>query len=80
MTTQLYLTQILTVLCLLQDGSKEESASSVNASSVKITDITQDGDTFIFAITSQTVRTRLHSKKKGVERNERDSNFFMSIF
>ncbi|KAI4892766.1 hypothetical protein NFI96_032339 [Prochilodus magdalenae] len=34
-------------------GSNEESALSVNVSTIKITDITQDGDTLTFAITSQ---------------------------
>ncbi|XP_072540589.1 sorting nexin-5 [Salminus brasiliensis] len=34
-------------------GSNEESAPSVNASSIRITDITQDADTLTFAITSQ---------------------------
>ncbi|KAL7891443.1 hypothetical protein AOLI_G00009190 [Acnodon oligacanthus] len=34
-------------------GSNEDSAPSVNASSIKITDVTQDGDTLTFAITSQ---------------------------
>uniref|UniRef100_A0A8B9KYV2 Si:dkey-28n18.9 n=1 Tax=Astyanax mexicanus TaxID=7994 RepID=A0A8B9KYV2_ASTMX len=34
-------------------GSNEESAPSVSANSIKITDITQDGETLTFAITSQ---------------------------
>ncbi|XP_062853083.1 sorting nexin-5 [Trichomycterus rosablanca] len=37
----------------MMDGSTKESTPSVNASSIKITDITQDEDKFIFAITSQ---------------------------
>ncbi|XP_076870673.1 sorting nexin-5 [Brachyhypopomus gauderio] len=35
------------------DGSNEESALNVNASSIKISDVSQDGDTLTFAITSQ---------------------------
>ncbi|KAG7326178.1 hypothetical protein KOW79_009579 [Hemibagrus wyckioides] len=35
------------------DGSNDKSASSVNANSIKITDVTQDGDMLTFAIASQ---------------------------
>lgn len=35
------------------EGSSDRSAPSVNANSIKITDVTQDGDMLTFAITSQ---------------------------
>ncbi|KAM9482863.1 sorting nexin-6 [Clarias gariepinus] len=37
----------------MMDGSKDQSALSINANSIKITDVTQDGDTLTFAVTSQ---------------------------
>ncbi|KAK3575597.1 hypothetical protein QTP86_031143, partial [Hemibagrus guttatus] len=38
---------------MFKDRSNDTSALSVNANSIKITDVTQDGDTLTFAITSQ---------------------------
>ncbi|GAA6086243.1 uncharacterized protein si:dkey-28n18.9 isoform X2 [Tachysurus ichikawai] len=38
---------------MFKEGSNDQSALSVNANSIKVTDVTQDGDTLTFAITSQ---------------------------
>ncbi|XP_026801305.3 sorting nexin-5 [Pangasianodon hypophthalmus] len=43
----------------MMDGSNDQTAPNVNANSIKITDVTQDGDTLTFAITSQ----KLNSSK-----------------
>lgn len=46
----------------VQEDSNEEAALSVSASSIRITDVTEDGDVLTFAITSQKVRRLVNVK------------------